>query len=244
MSAGNDGEDTTGGNPGGFALVGRAFGQRRADHRRRASDANGQMASFSNRAGTGAIYYLTALGVQVRTINENGQAVLASGTSFSAPVISGAAALLASAFPNLTGAQIVQLLLSTGDDAGSPGRDSVFGNGILNIARAFQPQGQTTLAGSVVPVSMTDNGQASSSMGDAKGQTGGAIILDGYSRAYAIELAAHAVARAAGAAAGAGAGRRFPHRRQRCRPARGVDHARPQAFGPALGRHGTDRHDL
>jgi hypothetical protein len=67
----------------------------------------------------------------------------------------------------------------------------VFGNGILNITRAFQPQGTTTMAGTSTPVSTTTNGTASGPMGDA-GKTGamaGAIILDGYSRAYAIDLA-------------------------------------------------------
>jgi hypothetical protein len=85
----------------------------------------------------------------------------------------------------------VRLLLTTANDAGAPGRDEVFGNGILNITRAFQPQGTTTMAGTSTPVSTSTNGTASGPMGDA-GKTGamaGAIILDGYSRAYAIDLA-------------------------------------------------------
>jgi hypothetical protein len=50
--------------------------------------------------------------------------------------------------------------------------------------------GATSLAGSGAPVSTTSsNGQTSGPMGDAKGSSFGAIILDGYSRAYAIELA-------------------------------------------------------
>jgi hypothetical protein len=150
-----------------------------------------QISDFSNRAGAGAEHYLAALGYRVRTFDETGAAFLYNGTSFAAPVISGAAALLASAFPNLTGAQIVKLLLTTANDAGAAGRDDVFGNGILNIQRAFQPQGQTTLAGSSAPVSTTSNGTASGPMGDG-GKTpamAGAIILDGYSRAYAIDLA-------------------------------------------------------
>src|SRR3546814_20546781 len=112
------------------------------------------------------------------------EACLFSGTSYSAPVISGAAALLASAFPNLTGAQIVELLLSTADDAGVSGRDAVFGHGILNIARAFQPQGRPSLAGSAEPVSLNDHGQPSGAMGDSTGQLTGATILAGYSLAY------------------------------------------------------------
>jgi subtilisin family serine protease len=103
-------------------------------------------------------------------------------------VISGAAALLASAFPNLSGRQIVQLLLTTADDAGPVGRDSTFGNGILNIQRALSPQGQTAMAGSSLPADQF-GGDGSDPMGDATPKMSGAIILDGYSRAYAVDFA-------------------------------------------------------
>jgi subtilisin family serine protease len=155
-------------------------------------DANRSISSFSDRAGTGvgANHYLTALGRGNATVNHTGAHVAVNGTSFSAPTIVGAAALLAGAFPNLTGAQIVQLLLTTADDAGAAGTDPIYGRGILNIARAFQPQGATALAGSMAPISLSDNGTVSAAMGDAApGLGGGAIILDGYSRAYALDLA-------------------------------------------------------
>jgi hypothetical protein len=189
MSAGNDGDKPIGVNPGGFAMQSAGVGNGLVIIAG-AMDASRQLADFSNKAGTGANVYLTALGDRVRTINHTGTAYLYSGTSFSAPIISGAAALLASAFPNLTGAQIVQLLLTTADEAGAEGTDAVFGRGILNIERAFMPQGQTSLAGSGAPISTTSNGQGSTPMGDAgaQGMTG-AIILDGYSRAYALNLA-------------------------------------------------------
>ncbi|HEY0131964.1 MAG TPA: S8 family peptidase, partial [Allosphingosinicella sp.] len=155
-------------------------------------DANKSISSFSSRAGTGvsAAHYLTALGRDNATVNHLGAHVAVDGTSFSAPTIAGAAALLAGAFPNLTGAQIVQLLLTTADDAGAAGTDPIYGRGILNIAKAFQPQGATVLAGSMAAISLSDNGTVSGPMGDAApGQSGGAIILDGYSRAYALDLA-------------------------------------------------------
>jgi hypothetical protein len=155
-------------------------------------DANRVISSFSDRAGTGigANHYLTALGRGNATVNHLGAHVNVNGTSFSAPTIVGAAALLAGAFPNLTGAQIVELLLKTADDAGAPGTDPIYGRGILNIDRAFQPQGQTALAGSMAPISLSQNGTVSGPMGDAApGLGGGAVILDGYSRAYALDLA-------------------------------------------------------
>jgi len=72
-----------------------------------ATDSTQQISAFSNRAGNGQNYYITALGVRVRAPDENGTQFLWSGTSFSAPIVAGAVALLAQAFPNLTGAQIV-----------------------------------------------------------------------------------------------------------------------------------------
>ena len=187
MSAGNDGTP----NPGAFATGSAAAGGNNVIIAG-AIDDQRNLASFSNRAGTGASFYLAALGVRVRTIDHTGTGFLYSGTSFSAPVITGAAALLASAFPHLTGAQIVSILLGSADDAGAPGTDIDFGRGILNIERAFQPQGATKLAGSGIPLPDTGDGDAAGPMGDARaaaGQMAGAIILDGYSRAFAVDLA-------------------------------------------------------
>ena len=157
-----------------------------------AMDANRNIAGFSDRAGTtvSANHYLTALGVGNATVNQFGTHVNVNGTSFATPTIAGAAALLAGTFPNLSGAQIVDLLLKTADDAGAGGTDAVFGRGILNIAKAFQPQGQTKLAGTKQAISVTDNGFSSGPIGDAATRGGpGAIILDGYSRAYALDVA-------------------------------------------------------
>ena len=154
-----------------------------------ATDSSQQISTFSNRAGTGQNYYLTALGVRVRAPDENGTQFLWSGTSFSAPIVSGAVALLAQSFPNLTGRQIVDLLLTTTTDLGAAGIDNIFGRGELNLARAFQPQGQQTLAGTPVPVPTGPTGALSGSMGDATGSGGpDAIVLDSYGRAFRADF--------------------------------------------------------
>jgi hypothetical protein len=158
-----------------------------------AHDVNYQIASFSDRAGSYGQYYLTALGSRVRAFDETGADFLFSGTSYAAPGIAGAVALLAQAFPNLTGAQIVDLLMRSATDAGDPGTDAVYGRGILNLTRAFQPAGGVSLAGSQAKVSLSSNGTLGAAMGDAGSQgnaSAGALILDGYSRAYALDLAA------------------------------------------------------
>lgn len=65
----------------------------------------------------------------------------AAGTSFAAPRVSGAAALLRHKFPNLNGAQIKQVLLQTATDIGVSGVDDVYGYGKLNVMNAMSPQG-------------------------------------------------------------------------------------------------------
>jgi len=147
------------------------------------------ISSFSNKAGSSAAHYLTAVGEQVRAPDENNTAYLWSGTSFATPQIVGAIALLAQAFPNLTGAQIVDLLYRTARDAGAVGVDPVYGNGVLDLTRAFQPVGTTAVAGTATAVSATSNATLSAPMGDAQQGVLGTVILDGYQRAFAIDLA-------------------------------------------------------
>ncbi|MBX3565258.1 MAG: S8 family serine peptidase [Sphingomonas sp.] len=152
-------------------------------------DSNDVISNFSNRAGTSAQVYLAAVGERVRAPDENNVPFLWSGTSFSAPQIAGAVALLAQAFPNLTGAQIVQLLLTTARDAGAAGTDPIYGRGILDLTRAFQPVGTTSLAGSRAPTSDNFSAALSAPMGDARQGALGAVILDGFNRAFATDLA-------------------------------------------------------
>jgi hypothetical protein len=185
MSAGNEGDKPEGANPEGFALSASAAGNVIIAG---AVDGSHNITAFSNRAGSGQAVYLGALGSRVTAPDQTGALFLWSGTSFSAPVISGAAALLASAFPNLTGKQIIDLLLGSADDAGAPGIDPIYGRGVLNIGRAFAPQGTLSLPGSQIPVASTA-GTGSPATGDATPKLVGMVILDGYSRAYVMDMA-------------------------------------------------------
>jgi Subtilase family len=166
-------------------------------------DDQGSISDFSNRAGVSQNTVLSALGESVcceyqnDTIfrfQQNGSTFVRvfNGTSFSAPQIAGAAALLAQAFPNLTGANIVNLLLTSARDAGATGADAVYGRGILDIARAFAPSGATSLAGTTTQVELSGSGGTiSGPMGDValSNRPVGAVILDSYGRAYDIDLA-------------------------------------------------------
>jgi hypothetical protein len=195
ISAGNDGAEAKGNNPDPFALIpAQQFGANViiAGSVGVASGAGtdiNQLSTFSNKAGTGALNYLAARGFEDRAPDQTGKQFLWSGTSFSAPTITGAVALLADAFPSLSGAQIVEILFVSADDLGASGTDAIFGRGRLDIAAAFQPLGSTTVAGSAEAVSLSANGDLPAAAGDGGDGTIGAIILDGYSRAFVLDLA-------------------------------------------------------
>ena len=67
-----------------------------------------------------------------------------AGTSFAAPRVTGAAALVRHKFPNLNGPQLKQVLLQTADDLGVKGVDETFGYGKLNVLGALSPIGGLT----------------------------------------------------------------------------------------------------
>ncbi|CAM4129706.1 hypothetical protein BOTU111921_13155 [Bordetella tumbae] len=66
----------------------------------------------------------------------------AAGTSFAAPHVTGAAALVAQRFPYLTMAQVRQVLLGTAADVGDPGVDEVYGYGVLDVGKAVLGPGK------------------------------------------------------------------------------------------------------
>ncbi|MEM1140882.1 MAG: S8 family serine peptidase, partial [Pseudomonadota bacterium] len=158
-----------------------------------ASDATDAIASFNNDAGAYGSVYLTAPGVDIIAAALGGTYSAVSGTSFSAPHIAGAAALLKDQFPSLTGPQIAQILLSSGRDAGAVGVDTVFGSGILDVDEAFDAAGSlsvTSTGGTLggLDASTIDLGP---SFGDAlthHGGLGATIVLDAFGRPYLAPL--------------------------------------------------------
>jgi hypothetical protein len=156
-----------------------------------AASANRDIASFSNRAGAAANNFILAPGQSIRAFDHTGSEFLVSGTSIAAPTVAGAVALMAQAFPNLTPAQIVDLILRTADDLGAPGPDPIYGRGLLNIGRAFAPQGPTMLAASALPVSTTANGALGAPLGDGTSfrlALGEVEISDSFGRRYGLRI--------------------------------------------------------
>jgi subtilisin family serine protease len=60
------------------------------------------------------------------------------GTSFAAPHVSGAMALLLSAFPDMSVAQLENTLVLSAVDLGSTGPDNDYGYGLIDIAQAYE----------------------------------------------------------------------------------------------------------
>jgi len=108
-----------------------------------AVDNNNRLASFSNRAGDTAQFYLVAPGVNIFSAYGSGYGYM-SGTSMAAPAVSGAAALVTGYWPYLRASQVAAILLNTADDLGAPGVDAVYGHGLLNVNRALSPVGSYT----------------------------------------------------------------------------------------------------
>ena len=115
-----------------------------------------------------------------------------SGSSFAAPVVSGAIALLAQAFPTLSGQQLIKLIYLTADDIGAQGIDDIFGQGRLNIGRAFQPVGSIRTTGTDLPVRLTGGTAAPAAAGDAVYRNElRTIVLDDFDRAFSYNLASN-----------------------------------------------------
>ncbi|WP_421657136.1 S8 family serine peptidase [Leptothermofonsia sp. ETS-13] len=83
-----------------------------------AVDINNQIARFSNDAGAVVVNYVVAPGVRTYSTTPNNTYQYYSGTSMAAPYVAGTAALILSANPTLTSAQVVSLLTSTANPGG------------------------------------------------------------------------------------------------------------------------------
>ena len=133
-------------------------------------------ASFSN---YGDWVDISAPGASILTTNRGGGYGSWNGTSFSSPIAAGVAALILSANPSLTNAQVVDILTQNADDLGASGFDPYFGYGRVNayqslaaamgsapepdttgpsVAMITPQDGATASGGVTVSVSASDDG--------------------------------------------------------------------------------------
>jgi thermitase len=105
------------------------------------------LASFSS---FGSHIAFSAPGAAVLTTTRTGYGHF-NGTSFATPVVSGVAALVLSANPNLTNAQVVDILRLTAVDLGAAGRDPLYGHGRVDAAAAVSRARAMATADTLAP---------------------------------------------------------------------------------------------
>ena len=98
----------------------------------------GEMAPFSDRAGAAHASYVVAPGQKVVTDCDPDTCAIVSGTSFAAPHVAGALALLLQAFPEKNGRQVLDLLLRSTATASGPDGDTVYGRGRIDVYKAYE----------------------------------------------------------------------------------------------------------
>ncbi len=101
-----------------------------------AVDARGEHLDFSN---YGSFLSLTAPGYEVNTAWPGNRYASISGTSASAPIVTGAIAATMSdgRGVRMSASQAAEIVMERSDEAGIPGPDSEYGFGILNMARVM-----------------------------------------------------------------------------------------------------------
>jgi hypothetical protein len=155
------------------------------------TNASGTLSSFSNQAGVAAAGYLAAPGENIVTNCSSTSCQEGSGTSFAAPQVAGALALLLQAFPNLSGTQALSILFTTATQAGP---SSVYGMGVLNLTQAFQPVGTLsvpTASGQTVAVNNTPGVYTTAAFGDAISNSKSlmSVGVDAYHRMFEVNVA-------------------------------------------------------
>ncbi len=110
---------------------------------------SGELAGYANACGVAKTWCLAAPGGDFDVDGFGIPAAIAGGgygeaegTSFAAPHVSGAAALVWQMFPNFTADQVRQTLLGTARDIGAPGVDELYGYGLLNAGKAVLGPGR------------------------------------------------------------------------------------------------------
>ena len=150
-----------------------------------ALDNYGKIAWYSNQCGITQNYCIAAPGSGWSTDTKE----YTSGTSFAAPVVSGAIATIKEAFPYMTASQITALLFTTATDLGETGVDAVYGWGLLDMEKATKPVGTPKIV-------LSDNTIQPLGTSNISGAAGAAIknanikiaFVDDFGRAFTTNL--------------------------------------------------------
>jgi serine protease len=100
-----------------------------------ATDSTNTAASFSE---TGPYVAIAAPGVSITSTYLGSQYVSASGTSMASPFVAATVALVRAAAPTLSATAAIADIVGTADDLGAPGRDDMYGAGLVDPVAAMQ----------------------------------------------------------------------------------------------------------
>ena len=160
-----------------------------------ATDATGHLASYSNQCGVAAAWCIAAPGSNLISTLGSGFGT-GSGTSFAAPQVSSAIALLKQQFPYLSAAQAAQIILQTANKTGIYANQQLYGQGLLDINAALNPVGTITIPAASTTTGAQVSVTGSGALGSASfaqswaASVGKLIVLDSYDRSYQINASA------------------------------------------------------
>ena len=118
-----------------------------------ATDYNGNRASFSN---YGDYIDVAAPGASIASTYPGGQYAALSGTSMASPHVSALAALIRSANPELNNEEVMEIMRTSAIDMGDSGKDIYFGYGQIDVRRALEAAGQSTVSLQRFPLRLAD----------------------------------------------------------------------------------------
>ena len=144
------------------------------------------LATFSNACGVTMNYCITAPGTDLKSSASNTEL---NGTSFAAPIVSAAIAVIREAFPYMKSTEITNLLFATARDLGASGVDAIYGHGMLDMERATRPVGATTIPLSESTNIAMQHSRVSSTIGNQlKSENIKLSFVDSFGRAFETNL--------------------------------------------------------
>ena len=149
------------------------------------------LADYSNACGITMNYCITAPG----TIKTN-DGYIHVGTSFAAPVVSAAIAVLREAWPYLSTTEITDILFTTAADLGDAGIDEIYGHGMLDLESATRPVGELSIAaanGTTQPLATANVSPEIAHAIESASPT--MAFFDAYGRAYETRISDNVVAK-------------------------------------------------
>lgn len=155
------------------------------------------LSSYSDKAGSMMDRYVVAPGDNITVkAGGNGATTVMSGTSLATPIVTGLAATIMSKWPQLTGQQVGDIILTTADDIGAPGVDPIYGHGLVDVQAALSPVNPTLSNGSTQTAIQASMLVVPPAMGTKSIQAvlSHVTILDQFGRDYQGSVAGRVVA--------------------------------------------------